>query len=220
MAVIAELTINSEDFDLGRVTSLAGGMHIELERVVPTGGDVMPFFWAKGSNFKRFEHAVRENRIVEELQAVAKVGDRVLYHVYWGDTVSSLTTILTESEATILEAHGNTPWTFRLRFNDHAGLTEFHNLCQEQNIDFHVERIYTLVEEETGVYTFDITPQQQEALVVAVSEGYFEVPRRTTLKEISNQLGISPQAASERIRRGADTVLRKVLLSRSAADLD
>ncbi|KTG30502.1 helix-turn-helix domain-containing protein [Haloferax profundi] len=220
MAVVAELTISSEDFDLGRVTSIAGGMHIELERVVPTGDDIMPFFWAKGSNFEQFERAVRENRIVEELQAVAKVGDRVLYHVYWGETVSSLTTILTESEATILEAHGNTPWSFRLRFNDHAGLTEFHNLCQEEGIDFHVERIYTLVEEETGVYTFDITPQQQEALVTAVSEGYFEVPRRTTLKEVSGQLGISPQAASERIRRGADTVLRKVLLSRSAADLD
>ncbi|WP_416840202.1 helix-turn-helix domain-containing protein [Haloferax sp. DFSO52] len=220
MAVVVELTIQPEDFDLGRVTAVTSDMHIELERVVPTGGDVMPFFWAKGSEFEEFERAVRENRIVEELEAVARVGNRVLYHVYWGDTVSSLTTILTESEATILEAHGNNPWTFRLRFKDHAGLTEFHNLSHEEGIDFHVERIYTLTEEETGVYTFDITPQQQEALIAAVSGGYFEVPRRTTLQDVADEIGISPQAASERIRRGADTVLRKVLLSRSAADLD
>jgi predicted DNA binding protein len=219
MAVVAELTIKSEDFDLGRVTSVAGGMHIELERVVPSGGDIMPFFWAKGKSFERFEREVRENRIVEDLSAVARVEDRVLYHVSWGETVSSLTTILTESEATILEAQGNTPWSFRLRFNDHAGLTEFHNRCQEEEIDFHVERIYTLTEGETGIYSFDITPQQQEALVTAVSNGYFEVPRQTTLKEVAGELGISPQAASERIRRGADSVLRKVLLSQSAADL-
>jgi predicted DNA binding protein len=220
MAVIVELTIKPEDFDLGRVTAVTDDMHIELERVVPTGGDVMPFFWARGSDFEQFEQAVRENRIVEQLQAVARVGDRVLYHVYWGETVSSLTTILTESQATILEAQGNSPWMFRLRFNDHAGLTEFHNLSHDAGIDFHVERIYTLTEEETGVYTFDITQQQQEALVAAVAGGYFEVPRQTTLKEIAEEIGISPQAASERIRRGADTVLRKVLLSRSAADLD
>ena len=218
MAVVVELSIDPEDFDLGRVTAVTGDMHIELERVVPTGGDVMPFFWARGSDFETFERTVRDDRLVEELSAVARVGDRILYHVHWGDTVSSLTTILTNSEATILEAYGNSPWTFRLRFNDHAGLTEFHNLCRDEGIDFHVERIYTLTEEEAGVYTFDITPQQQEALVAAVEGGYFEVPRRTTLREIADGLEISPQAASERIRRGADTVLRKILLSRSAAD--
>ncbi|ELZ81870.1 DNA binding domain-containing protein [Haloferax elongans ATCC BAA-1513] len=220
MAVLVELTIDSQDFDLGRVTAVQDGIHISLERVVPTGGEVMPFFWAEGADFELFEASVRENRIVDDLTAVARVGDRVLYHVFWGDTVSSLTNILTESQATILEAHGNDPWFFRLRFNDHAGLTEFHNLSQAEDIDFHVERIYSLADGETGVLTFDITPEQQEALVVAVEDGYFEVPRQTTLGDVADQLSISPQAASERVRRGADTVLRKVLLSRSAADFE
>ncbi|SEL14326.1 helix-turn-helix domain-containing protein [Haloferax larsenii] len=220
MAVVVELTIEAEDFDLGRVTAVQDGIHIDLERVVPTGGEVMPFFWAEGTDFESFEASVRENRIVDDLTAVARVGDRVLYHVVWGDTVSSLTSILTESQATILEAYGNDPWFFRLRFNDHAGLTEFHNHSQRQGIDFHVERIYSLAEEQTDVYTLDITPEQQEALVVAVENGYFEVPRRTTLTDVADELGISPQAASERVRRGADTVLQKVLLSRSAADFE
>ncbi|ELZ79500.1 DNA binding domain-containing protein [Haloferax larsenii JCM 13917] len=220
MAVVVELTIEAEDFDLGRVTAVQDGIHIDLERVVPTGGEVMPFFWAEGTDFESFEASVRENRIVDDLTAVARVGDRVLYHVFWGDTISSLTNILTESQATILEAYGNDPWFFRLRFNDHAGLTEFHNLSQTEEIDFHVKRIYSLAEEQTDVYTLDITAEQQEALVVAVENGYFEVPRRTTLTDVADKLGISPQAASERVRRGADTVLRKVLLSRSAADFE
>ncbi|UVE51812.1 helix-turn-helix domain-containing protein [Haloferax larsenii] len=220
MAVVVELTIEAEDFDLGRVTAVQDGIHIDLERVVPTGGEVMPFFWAEGTDFEAFEASVRENRIVDDLTAVARVGDRVLYHVFWGDTISSLTNILTESQATILEAYGNDPWFFRLRFNDHAGLTEFHNLSQTEEIDFHVKRIYSLAEEQTDVYTLDITAEQQEALVVAVENGYFEVPRRTTLTDVADKLGISPQAASERVRRGADTVLRKVLLSRSAADFE
>ncbi|NLV03480.1 helix-turn-helix domain-containing protein [Haloferax volcanii] len=219
MAVIVELTIDSESFDLGRVTAVSNGVHLELERVVPTGGEVMPFFWAHGTDFEAFERVVRDDRLVDDLAAVARIEDRVLYKVNWGESTSSLTRVLTDSEATILEARGNDPWLFRLRFNDHAALTEFHNRCQDEAIEFHVERIYTLAEGEPGVYNFDITDEQQEALVAAVSEGYFEVPRRTTLNEVADRLGISPQAASERVRRGADTVLRKVLLSQSAADL-
>ncbi|WP_396611534.1 helix-turn-helix domain-containing protein [Haloferax sp. S1W] len=218
MAVLAELTIDARSFDLGRVTAVEEGIHIDLERVVPTGGEVMPFFWASGADFEAFERSVRENHMVKELNAVARVQDKVLYHVHWGDTVSSLTNILIESHATILEAHGTDTWFFRLRFSDHTDLTEFHNRCQEEGIDFRVDRIYSLADEEPGVYSFDITAEQQEALVTAVEDGYFEVPRRTTLKEVAESLQISPQAASERVRRGANAVLRKVLLSRSAAD--
>jgi predicted DNA binding protein len=219
MAVVVELLVPAETFDLGRVTKVASDVHIELERVVPTSEDVMPFFWASGGDFASFERAVRSEELVDELVAVARVKDKVLYHVTWGDTASSLTEILADSEATILEAHGNDPWSFRIRFHDHRGLRDFHNLCREATIEFRVERIYTLEEELDSKYTFDITAEQQEALVSAVEGGYFEVPRGVTLGDIAADLDISQQAASERVRRGANTVLRSVLLSQSASDL-
>jgi predicted DNA binding protein len=219
MAVVVELLIAADAFDLGRVTKVAADVHLELERVVPTGEDIMPFFWATGEDFEAFERAVRAEALVEGLVAVARVGERVLYHVTWGDTVSNLTSILASSDATILEAHGNDPWSFRVRFPDHRGLRDFHNLCREEGIDFRVERIYTLEEEMDSKYTFDVTPEQREALVSAVERGYFEVPRGVTLGDIADDLGISQQAASERVRRGTNTVLRTVLLSRSAGDL-
>lgn len=218
MAVIAELTIPAEGFDLGRITNVSGGAHIELERVVPVGDDVMPFFWASDTDFEAFEKAVREENLVKELTALARVGGRVLYHVIWSEMVANLTEVLTESEATILEAHGNNPWLFRLRFSDHRGLRKFHNKCQEQEIPFRIERIYTLDEEQHSKLHFDLTPEQQAALVLAVERGYFSVPRGATLTDIADELGISQQAASERVRRGADSVLRRVLFSQSAAD--
>ncbi|WP_435359547.1 helix-turn-helix domain-containing protein [Haloarchaeobius sp. DFWS5] len=219
MAVIVELSIPPDAFDLGRVTAVADDIHLELERVVPTGGEVMPFFWARGTDFEEFERHVRENKLVERLTALTKVDDRILYHVVWGDTVSNLTEILSATGATILEAHGNNPWQFRLRFQDHSGLKDFHNLCREQEIEFRVERIYTLEEVEHEGFVLDLTPEQHEALVTAVERGYFGVPRGVKLADIAGDLGISQQAASERVRRGTDSVLRKVLLPRSAADL-
>jgi predicted DNA binding protein len=38
-------------------------------------------------------------------------------------------------------------------------------------------------------------------LVAAVEEGYFAVPRRTTLVEIAEGIRVSDQAVSERLRR-------------------
>ncbi|WP_224269732.1 helix-turn-helix domain-containing protein [Haloprofundus salinisoli] len=224
MVVVAELEIPADAFDLGRLSQVTEGIHIELERVVPTGNDgVMPFFWASGPDhgaFEAFESAVRGAEVVERLTAVARVDDRVLYHVVWADSAANLTEVLVSNEATILEAHGDDPWRFRLRFADHRGLREFHNYCLDHEIAFRVERIYTLDEEQDAKYNFDLTPEQQSALTLAVEHGYFSVPRGISLKEIAEELGISQQAASERVRRGAETVLQSVLLSRSAADLE
>ncbi|WP_255197391.1 helix-turn-helix domain-containing protein [Halorarius litoreus] len=75
-----------------------------------------------------------------------------------------------------------------------------------------------LEEDQDATYTFDLTPEQQTALVAAVEGGFFGVRRGITLTEIAEDLSISQQAASERIRRAEDTVLRAVLMNRSAAD--
>ncbi|WP_224447375.1 helix-turn-helix domain-containing protein [Haloprofundus salilacus] len=224
MVVVAELEIPANAFDLGRLSQVTEGIHIELERVVPIGTDgVMPFFWATGpdtESFDAFEQAVRGDDVVEELTAVARVDHRVLYHVVWSDTAANLTAVLVASEATILEAYGDDPWRFRLRFADHRGLREFHNYCLDHDVAFRVERIYTLDEEQDAKYNFDLTPEQRSALTLAVEHGYFGVPREVSLQEIADELGISQQAASERVRRGAETVLQSVLLSQSASDLD
>jgi predicted DNA binding protein len=45
-----------------------------------------------------------------------------------------------------------------------------------------------------------------------VQRGYFEIPRRVTLTDLAEELGITRQATSERIRRGVNAVLRSVLV--------
>jgi len=65
-------------------------------------------------------------------------------------------------------------------------------------------------------YGFGLTPEQRETLLMAVEKGYFSVPRETKLAEIAEVVGITQQAASERVRRGAETVLRKSLIGLTA----
>jgi predicted DNA binding protein len=219
MTVIAEFTIDSEQFILGQVLALDPDTPVEMERVVPASGRVMPYVWVQGSDLDAFEKAIRASEYVRGLTALDVVEDSALYRVEWDEQVESLIYGMAETNATILEATGNEKWHFRIRFDDHSGMTNFHNYCTSHDIRFQLDRVYTLNEDQDGGYSFDLTKAQRSALVTAVQDGYFEVPRRTTLGAVGGKLGVTEQSVSENLRRGANKVLRKALLSPSAADL-
>jgi hypothetical protein len=52
-----------------------------------------------------------------------------------------------------------------------------------------------------------LTDRQREALRAALRAGYFEVPRRCTLAEVADRLGVDKSTASETIRRGQARVV-------------
>lgn len=62
--------------------------------------------------------------------------------------------------------------------------------------------------ERTGEYDPDaghpggpLTERQRELLELAAAEGYYEVPRRTTHRELAAELGVSAGTVSERLQR-------------------
>lgn len=218
MSVILEFSIPGDEFSLGRVLSGPPDMHLELERIVPTREMVMPFVWATGDDFVAFEERVRDNPHVKELFALDKVGDSGLYRIEWTaihdqDIIDGIS----KTDGTVLEASGNTTWTFRLRFPDHDHLSQFYNYCTDHGISIHIERMYTSREEGHGGYQFGLSQEQLEAIVLALRRGYFATPKEVTLDELATELGISRQALSNRIRRANETVLQTVLLT-SATD--
>ncbi|MBV0903433.1 helix-turn-helix domain-containing protein [Haloarcula salina] len=211
MSVIAEFTIDSGEFILGQVLARGENTHVEMERVVPASGRVMPYVWVHGGGFDEFERAVESSKYVERLHALDIIEDSALYRVEWADHVESLIYGMAETQATILEARGNEQWFFRIRFDDHSGLTDFHNFCMDHGIVFQLERVYTLAEEYGSGHKFDLTEAQRRTLQKAVEGGYFEVPRGTTLGELGAELGISEQSVSENVRRAANKVLTSVM---------
>lgn len=211
MAVLVDLEIAAEAFDLGRITTGDDDVHISLDRIVPLTADVMPFFWAEGTDFEAFEQRVREEPIVDSLEAIARFDHQTLYRVQWSEDAHDFTSILVESGATVLEATGNTPWLFRLRFDTHAGLRALRDRCREAGIDYRIRNISTQTESTEASTQFRLTPGQHEAIVTAVEAGYFEVPRKTTLDELATGFDVSPQALSQRIRRATNEILQDAL---------
>lgn len=213
MSVILEFTIPATDFQLGEVLSGPTEMELELERLVPTGNMIMPFIWATGRNHDAFAGNVRSKSRIHEFMELDTVGESRLYRIEWENPPTDLITGISQSDAVLLEAHGTDDWVFRLRFPDHEKLSEFHNYIIEHDIPIHVERTYTLTEKTEHGHRFDLSQEQREALVLALRAGYFDTPSETTLDELAEELGISRQALSNRIRRGNENVLRAALLS-------
>jgi predicted DNA binding protein len=56
-----------------------------------------------------------------------------------------------------------------------------------------------------------LTKQQREALVAALENGYFSVPRDTTATEVADQLGISKSSFLGRLKRAQQTVFEQLL---------
>lgn len=219
MSVIVEFSIDGEGFSLGRALDSETEMHIELERIVPTGSSVLPFFWASGGDFERFERAVRDAAEVHELMALDRVDGETLYRVDWRQRDNDLVGALADTNAVVLEGVGNDRWHFRVRFSNHADVSQFYNRCTEGDLDIHIDRTYSLTVREGHGLDVGLTPEQREALVLALRRGYFETPKQTSLTALAEELGISQQALSSRIRRGSQNVFEAVLMA-SASDFD
>lgn len=85
---------------------------------------------------------------------------------------------------------------FRIFFPDRDAFSRTYDYCEAEGLTIDVESVTEMNTEEVGEY--GLTEAQYEALVTAYQMGYFRVPREITIDE----LGISAQSVSERLRRG------------------
>lgn len=211
MSVVLEFLVDEAEFALGDVLSGAPDVRLELERVVPLRTDVEPYVWAFGDDLEAFEGAVTDDPRVEDLVALERLGDRGLYRIVWAGEPTDLVRAIEETDATVLEARGDGSWLFRLRFDDHDGLSRFHEACRDRDLPIRVERTYPLTEGTDPDDHLGVSPEQREALVLALERGYFATPSEASLDDLAAELDITRQAVSDRIRRGNEAILRRIL---------
>lgn len=219
MAIIAEISIQADEFLLGQIIAEYPGLSVEIERVVPAAKRVMPYIWGYGTDLKAFEAAMDESPNVRSITVLDEYEDRALYKIEWEDPAEQLITGITETNASILEARSDDEWLFRIRFEDHAGLTRFNEYCTTHDIDYRLSRVSSLADTSPSDADYGLTEAQYEALSLAVERGYFDVPREVEFDELAAELDVSVQALSERIRRGADKVLRAALFHPEPRDV-
>jgi len=132
-------------------------------------------------------------------------------HVGPGDPVGTVLELAQEYALMI-----DTPIEFTGRGSVEMTVIGDHDMVR-QAIDELPESLSVSVD-EAGAYSPDrrdmlsmLTDRQLEVFQKAVELGYYEIPRRTTHKEISNHLECAPSTVDEHLRKAESRVLRALV---------
>lgn len=188
-------------------------VELTWERSDPLEDRIRVLLWADGGDFDAFEDALEADSTVSTPLQVVEVGDRRLYQL---DLIgegheTSIYPILIEEGGVIHDLTAtHDGWEFRVAFPNQGSFQRFYEFCRDHRITMDVHRSYERRVDSTDPIP-ELTDAQQEALVTAIECGYFEIPRGSSLAELATRLGISENAASERIRRGVKRLILETL---------
>ena len=212
MAVIVDLTLPADTFELGQILRIEGSTQITVETMVPLGGRPIPFVRIQNGTRDAFERAVRDHPAVNEIQLVNSHDEETLYALDWDSSDASLLQTILDLDGVLLSATGTADtWSLELRFPTHSALSEFQEYYLEADIPVSIKHIYNPTKPDAGPW-FGVTPAQRETLAHAVESGYYSLPRDVTTQELAEQFDISDQAVTERLRRGISTLVSNTLL--------
>lgn len=214
MSTIAELTLPADEFALRQVFETVDDVVVEIERVVAYEPDhVMPFVWFSGDSdeLDRLEETLEADPSVEDAEMLTDLDDECLFRMNWVEDVTVMVHMLTEEDATILQAISDGRyWRLRILFPKRTSLSETYDFATEEGLTIEISKVHELDEERGGRY--GLTDAQHETLVQALEHGYYQIPRDIDMEGLSEELGISHQALSERLRRAHRVLVEEAVV--------
>ncbi|MEF8872169.1 MAG: helix-turn-helix domain-containing protein [Haloarculaceae archaeon] len=201
MAAVMEFTSPAAEFPLGSVFETLPDVTVELERLIPHETLIIPYFWVRGADAEDIEAAFDAHAGVVNIKLVDAVDDEYLMRVEWDREYVGIISALAEADLVILTGVGTTDgWQFEVRGESREDISEFRDYCQKNDITIDITAVHALLPVQSEGY--GLTDTQREALVLAFERGYFDSPRESSLEEIAEELGITQQSLSSRLRRG------------------
>lgn len=216
MSIIAEFTIPPGALPGGDILTDMPNTAIELERVVPTEENALPFFWVWSADVTTFVNTARNEPEIADITVLDQVEGGALVRATWTPE-ANLIHAIKALRATILEARATAEeWTFRIRAEHQEGIATFQEIFATQDIPVTLDRLYDLAEvvgDDQPVVTYN----QHETLLAAYEHGYFERPREIDQQELGEQFNITSRAVSDRLRRGTANLIEGVLVTEQIA---
>lgn len=215
MSTIVEASVPAEQFALQETCRRLPSAVFETVRVVTDGTDeVLSLVWGSGVDQGTLTDALTEDPSTDDVRVCTQIHEASLYQLSWTTRVSVVIQLLVADRGAVLSAraHDGT-WTFRLLFPRRDAVAAIVESCDRYDVDVRIERIYPMTESSRAGQS-DLTEQQLQTVETALERGYYDVPRRTTLTELSEELDVSHQALSERLRRGHRRLVETTLGAR------
>lgn len=197
MTSIVNLEISSEGTGLAELLESVPSLACEAETgVVSNGYDL----WLSGAPREEIEAGLTEASTIEDHALVNGSEEQWLYNVTFAPETIDVFEVVLEEGGTVLDASATgRSWTLDIRVRERSDASSIYTRLEDHDLEPTVIRLY-----DTGNETNSqsgLTQNQYETLVAAINHGYFEIPRDVSMQELSEELGVSHQALSERLRR-------------------
>lgn len=214
MSLIVSFRLSSPELPLMGPLASVPDTRLEVEHeyaVAPEAPTV--FAWAVGDDFATFECEAANDPSVAGVETLDATGERRLYRI---EVSSDADTVMYPAGAEVGASQLSVVATHRgldveQRFTDRDALARYRELCRDRGVALSVRRIYREDGDAPGAAGYGLSTKQRTSLRRAVAQGYYAVPRHVELRELSADLGVSRQAASERLRRGVAGLVRNTI---------
>ena len=212
MGTMVEAEITPESFALSEALEAVPEAEIEVVSLTANGtGRVAPLLWVTDAETEPVADALRADPTTRAVSLVSRRTRDSLFQVDWVDRVESVIRDFAAESGAVLSARATSAaWTFRMLFVDHDAVSRTVERCRDAGVDVDVTRISNLGTTRPSDDP-SLTGPQCATVRAAFEEGYYEVPRETTLEGLADELGVSHQALSERLRRGHRSLVRQAL---------
>lgn len=212
MVVYAEFEIRADGFRIGRAFRRLPGVEVTLERIVPTDESVIPFMWVRGADAGDVVRVTKDEQAVEQITIVSReTSGSTLYRVVWNRAFRDTVVGIAEANMTLLSGRGTADaWWFEFRAANRRPISEFQDSLRANDVPIALHRLHE-VEGGQERTLGHLTDPQIEALRLAFDRGYFDEPRAVTMESLAEELGITRQAFSGRLRRGFRALLLETL---------
>jgi len=213
MAIEASFTVDHSDFPLSAVFEELMDVTIELDRIVPTGEAIIPYFWISAADTDKLTTDLSADLGIEKVKVIDKVEKQMFIRIDWNLTHESILRAIVNTDITLLSGIGNQKqWTFEVRASEQQDLSDFQTYCQDHDIPIELTELHAISPLKSD-REYDLTDGQRKALVMAYSSGYFDSPRDATQTDLADELGITRQAISSRLQRGMRRLVASTLIT-------
>jgi len=166
-----------------------------------------------GCEADRFEAVVAEDPTVARIK---RLDCRKRHQPYWIEAVPG--TPQQRAYEAAIDAGGvyvrtrRVPdkWCTSMNFPDQQAFEEFRDRLNEAGMEVN-PTVVRAGQYRLSAGATELTEKQEAVLTAALDCGYFEIPREGSLDQIATALGISRQAASERLRRAMGSLASGVV---------
>jgi predicted DNA binding protein len=218
MVVIIRFRTPVVNSELGKLLQVQDGASIELETLVPSGERSIPFFWIHAAPPEPIVDTLSAHESVDSAEIVDRLEDTTLVALEWHPETDTVFQDIQACDGQILRAVcRDHHWEFTVRFREHEDLSTFQRRCERDAVEIHVVRIYHKTDPSEDP-RFGLTDAQWEALTLAVERGYYDIPRRCSTVDLADELGISSQAMTERLRRAVMNLTRHTVLGSQSTE--